>query len=123
VNSQCGVVELTLDTHFWKDEGKPDGEACNVDGTLKDAKDMEWLNSLSELLPPPLLQKDESKPDGEACNADGTLKDAKDMEWLNSPSQLLPSPPPKRLLNYDSDLDSDHEDQRINKKARVSSCF
>jgi len=84
VNSRCGVVELTLDTHFQKDEGKPDGEACNVDGTLKDATD---------------------------------------MEWLNSPSQLLPSPPLKRLLDYDSDLDSDHEDQRINKKAQVSSCF
>lgn len=28
-----------------KDITKPDGEACNEDGTLKDASEMEWLNS------------------------------------------------------------------------------
>ena len=36
--------------HF-KDVEKPDGEACNADGTLKDANEMQWLNSLSNEQP------------------------------------------------------------------------
>ena len=38
-----------------KDVAKPNGEACNTDGTLKDAQDIEWQNSPSELTPPPCL--------------------------------------------------------------------
>jgi hypothetical protein len=30
----------------------PEGEARNPDGTLKDAEEIEWLNSPSDLLPP-----------------------------------------------------------------------
>lgn len=37
-----------------KDVSKPDGEACNPDGTLKDAEDIGWVNSPSDSLPPPL---------------------------------------------------------------------
>jgi hypothetical protein len=32
-----------------KDSSKPDGEACNEDGTLKDAEEMEWPNSPTDL--------------------------------------------------------------------------
>jgi len=34
---------------FLKDASKPEGEACNLDETLKDANKMEWLNSLLDL--------------------------------------------------------------------------
>ena len=50
-------VGLTLDTFVYKDTTKPDGEACNDDGTLKDADDMLFVNSPSELEPPPPPQK------------------------------------------------------------------
>ena len=30
---------------------KLDGEACNADGTLKDAMEIEWVNSPSDLIP------------------------------------------------------------------------
>ncbi len=30
---------------YQKDSTKPDGEACNNDGTLKDASELEWLHS------------------------------------------------------------------------------
>lgn len=32
----------------------PEGDAVRVDGTLKDASEMEWLNSPSDLNPPEL---------------------------------------------------------------------
>ncbi len=32
-----------------KDASKPEEEACNPDGTLKNADEMDWLNSLSDL--------------------------------------------------------------------------
>ena len=31
-----------------KDMDKPDGDACRLDGTLKDASEMEWPHSLSD---------------------------------------------------------------------------
>jgi hypothetical protein len=33
-----------------KDHTKPDGNACQPDGTLKDASEMEWPNSPSDLM-------------------------------------------------------------------------
>lgn len=42
-----------INTLFLKDASKPEGEACNPDGMLKDADKMEWLNSLSDLAPVP----------------------------------------------------------------------
>ena len=38
---------------FNKDMSKPDGEACNADGTLKDATEIEWINSPLDIIPPP----------------------------------------------------------------------
>jgi hypothetical protein len=38
---------------FLKDASKPEGDACNPDGTLKDADKMEWLNSPSDEAPAP----------------------------------------------------------------------
>jgi hypothetical protein len=38
---------------------KPEGEACNPDGTLKDADTMEWLNSPSDLAPATFENHDE----------------------------------------------------------------
>ena len=42
-----------INTLFLKDASKPEGEACNPDGMLKDADKMEWLNSLLDLAPVP----------------------------------------------------------------------
>ena len=50
--------ELTLRVNtqpVLKDVVKPDGDACNTDETLKDAQDIEWQHSPSDLVPPPLL--------------------------------------------------------------------
>lgn len=43
-----------INTKNLKDTTKPDGEACNADGTLKDASEMEWLNSPTDLAAPAL---------------------------------------------------------------------
>ena len=40
-----------------KDITKPDGEACNADGTLKDASEIEWLHSPGSKSPPVSLSK------------------------------------------------------------------
>ncbi|KAM6503724.1 hypothetical protein JOM56_000667 [Amanita muscaria] len=48
---------LTLNTAIKRDKTTPVGEACNPDGTLKDASDMVWVNSPSDLTPPPLSTK------------------------------------------------------------------
>ena len=41
--------ELTLNTFLpMKDPSKPDGEAVNADGSLKDANQIQWVNSPSE---------------------------------------------------------------------------
>ncbi|KIL56940.1 hypothetical protein M378DRAFT_16608 [Amanita muscaria Koide BX008] len=48
---------LTLNTAIERDKTTPVGEACNPDGTLKDASDMVWVNSPSDLTPPPLSTK------------------------------------------------------------------
>jgi hypothetical protein len=50
---KTAAAELTINTSFLKDASKPEGEACNPDGTLKDADKMEWLNSPSDLAPVP----------------------------------------------------------------------
>jgi hypothetical protein len=35
-----------------KDASRPwEGEACNADGTLKDASEMQWVNSPSQITP------------------------------------------------------------------------
>ncbi len=48
---------------FLKDASKPEGEACNPDGTLKDADKIEWLNSPSDEAAPaaPLPSENPSK--------------------------------------------------------------
>jgi len=51
-----------------KDTSKPDGEACNPDGTLKDSKEIEWLNSPSDLLPPPFENHKKHALDDEPNN-------------------------------------------------------
>jgi len=38
-----------INTLFLKDMSKPEGEACNPDGMLKDAEQIEWLNSPLDL--------------------------------------------------------------------------
>lgn len=45
---KAGDNALTLVAeHVFKDTTKPDGDACRPDGTLKDASEMEWLDSPS----------------------------------------------------------------------------
>ena len=45
------AIELTIDTQVQKDLTKPDGKACNVDGTLKDASEIQFLHSPSDVAP------------------------------------------------------------------------
>jgi len=40
---------LQITTSRSKDESKLDGEACNKDGTLKEASEMDWKNSPTNL--------------------------------------------------------------------------
>jgi hypothetical protein len=59
-----------VDTQVQKDTSKPDGEACNDDGTLKDASQMDWINSPSDATTAPVLKHlldsdDESDDDEE----------------------------------------------------------
>lgn len=42
----------TNSEQVYKDWTKPDGDACRPDGTLKDASEMEWPNSPSDLNQP-----------------------------------------------------------------------
>jgi hypothetical protein len=37
---------------FLKDSSKPDGDACRDDGTLKDASELDWPNSPSDIKAP-----------------------------------------------------------------------
>ena len=43
------IAELQIDTQQGKDITKLDGEACNADGTLKEAEEMVWPNSPSDV--------------------------------------------------------------------------
>ena len=52
VPSSLQASLLGFVSSFQKNDTKPSREACNKGGTLKDAADMEWLNSPSELSPP-----------------------------------------------------------------------
>jgi len=45
---------------------KPEGEACNPDGTLKDAEQIEWLNSPSDIVPPSFENQDKHNLDNES---------------------------------------------------------
>ena len=51
------MLELEIDTRVQCDATKPVGEACNGDGTLKDASEMNWLNSPSDEMPPPFSKR------------------------------------------------------------------
>ena len=44
--SSSGIESAS--NNYFKDFSKLDGDACREDGTLKDASEMEWLNSPSE---------------------------------------------------------------------------
>ena len=75
---------------FLKDASKPEGEACNPDGTLKDADKIEWLNS----------------PSDEAAPA--------------APAAPLPSEnPSKHAVHVYDDVD-ESDDKRVTKRRRVS---
>ena len=56
------ALELQIDTRVQHDTTKPIGEACNTDGTLKDASEIDWLNSPSDEMPqaPALLKRTRS---------------------------------------------------------------
>ena len=63
-------VNLSITTSGLKDASKPDGEACNDDGTLKEASEMDWPDSPTDLAAPATLKRrahsdDESGGDGE----------------------------------------------------------
>jgi len=60
--------ELTIDTVLSKDTSKPDGEACNPDGTLKDAEEITWLHSPSDPVPPPFENHNKHRLDDEPNN-------------------------------------------------------
>ena len=49
--SDSDAADVMRGEQIYKDYSKPDGEACQDDGTLKDASELEWPNSLSDLSP------------------------------------------------------------------------
>lgn len=57
------MLDLRIDTRVQLDTTKPIGEACNADGTLKDASEISWLHSPSEAAerederPPPFYKR------------------------------------------------------------------
>jgi hypothetical protein len=53
---------------FLKDTSKADVEACNPDGTLKDAEQIEWLYSPSDSPPPPFENHNKHALDDESNN-------------------------------------------------------
>ena len=42
------MLVLKIDTEVLHDATKPIGDACNADGTLKDASEIDWLHSPSD---------------------------------------------------------------------------
>ena len=50
------LVELTVNT-LHPNISEWSGDAVNPDGTLKDASEIKWVNSPSELTPPPLEKR------------------------------------------------------------------
>lgn len=61
------TYELGLAIDIPKDVTKPDGEACREDGTLKDAEEIEWMNSPSKDIGAPLLKRRGSRSEDEAA--------------------------------------------------------
>ena len=61
-------VGLGIATSSLKDFSKPDGDACNEDGTLKDASEMDWPDSPSGSTNNVKLKRvyDDDPSDGEA---------------------------------------------------------
>ena len=58
---------------MWKDASKPDGEAVNDDGTLKDASQMDWPHSPSQEQPhfkPPQAELTDSNNKRKTAPAD-----------------------------------------------------
>jgi hypothetical protein len=47
-NSEASSSSNTVGNTHLRDASKPEGEACNADGTLKDASELEWPDSPSE---------------------------------------------------------------------------
>lgn len=50
-------LQIDSDTRVQQDTTKPIGEACNADGTLKHASEIDWLNSPSDEIPPPFSKR------------------------------------------------------------------
>ena len=72
-----------------KDPSKPDGEAVNADGSLKDAHQINWLNSPTDESNPPILYPDE------------------DLDDVAEPGEM------QELENEDFGMDMSQEDQDI----------
>jgi len=64
-----------------KDAGKPDGEACNDDGTLEEESEMDWLDSPTDLEAPasPPTLKHQAHSD-ENCGDGEDEKDEEDLD-------------------------------------------
>ena len=75
------LIGLQINT---KDLDKPDGEACNEDGTLKDVEEMVWVNSPSDLPPAvPSLQDNN-------VDQDDDLLPATNLQRCNVGLSVLP---------------------------------
>ena len=82
------ISEDTLNSSSSKHEtyhidiSKPDGDACREDGTLKDASEMEWLNSPTDncFQTPPGLQEYSDHSHLEWPSESGTKKKRKHLE-------------------------------------------
>jgi len=87
------IEELIINTSFLKDASKPEGEACNPDGSLKDADTMEWLNSPSDLAPATSFENHDK-------DVPHVLDDETDTEHVKKRRRVSQSSNPIDIITY-----------------------
>ena len=69
---------------YTRDASKPDGEACNADNTLKDASEIEWFHSPSQITATWSTQKRVRGDNEESTNEDDTDELPKPKRKVNA---------------------------------------
>ena len=98
-NSTNLLLELTINSQALKDAMKPNGDAVNADGTLKDANKMDWASSPTETTM--RLATKRTHSDDEASEDNDNVQRAKRL-WV-SPS----------LIQHSLEADNDIGEQNI----------
>lgn len=87
-----GVGTLGYTEQIFKDITMLDGDACQPDGTLKDASEMEWLNSPSDAKLPELSNNE--------YNLKRSLPRDEEEPWGEEESNVESEGPPKTKVSY-----------------------